>query len=57
MSNNLPSVEILLTPRFQQDLRKLAKRYRPIRRDLTPFLDQLQQGKLLAIAFLAIDTR
>ncbi|MEL6786537.1 MAG: type II toxin-antitoxin system RelE/ParE family toxin [Cyanobacteria bacterium J06607_15] len=45
MSNNLPSVEILLTPRFQQDLRKLAKRYRSIRRDLTPFLDQLQQGK------------
>lgn len=47
MSNNVPSIEILLTPRFQQDLRKLAKRYRLIRRDLTPLIKQLQQGETL----------
>ena len=29
----------------QQDLRKLAKRYRSIRQDLTPLVEQLQQGK------------
>lgn len=45
MSNNVPSIEILLTPRFQQDLRKLAKRYRLIRRDLNPLIKQLQQGE------------
>ena len=45
MSNNVPSIEILLTPRFQQDLRKLAKRYRSIRRDLNPLIKQLQQGE------------
>ncbi|BAZ43400.1 hypothetical protein NIES4102_04000 [Chondrocystis sp. NIES-4102] len=45
MSNNEPSIEILLTLRFQQDLRKLAKRYRSIRQDLTPLIQQLQQGE------------
>lgn len=41
----LQIIEILLTPRFQQDLRKLAKRYRSICRDLTPLIEQLQQRK------------
>jgi mRNA-degrading endonuclease RelE of RelBE toxin-antitoxin system len=45
MENNVPSTQILLTPRFQQDLRKLAKRYRSIRQDLTPLIEQLQQGE------------
>ena len=45
MPNNVPSIQILLTPRFQQDLRKLAKRYRSIRQDLTPLIEQLQQGE------------
>ena len=45
MPNNTPSTEILLTPRFQQDLRKLAKRYRSIRQDLTPLIEQLQRGE------------
>ena len=45
MQNNVPSIEIVLTPRFQQYLRKLAKRYRSIRRDLTPLIKQLQLGE------------
>lgn len=45
MSNNVPSIEIVLTPRFQQDLRKLAKRYRSIRKDLIPLIEKLQQGE------------
>ena len=45
MPNDLPPVQILLTPRFKQDLRKLAKRYRLIRQDLAPLIEQLQQGE------------
>ena len=44
MSNNLP-IQIALTPRFQRDLRDLAKRYRSIRLDLQPLIEQLQLGE------------
>jgi mRNA-degrading endonuclease RelE of RelBE toxin-antitoxin system len=44
MSNNLP-IQIALTPRFQRDLRDLAKRYRSIRLDLQPLMEQLQSGE------------
>ena len=37
MSNNFP-IQIALTPRFQRDLRDLAKRYRSIRLDLQPLM-------------------
>ncbi len=33
-----------LTPRFQRDLRDLAKRYRHVRSDLQPLIEQLQAG-------------
>ena len=45
MPNSVPLIEILLTPRFQQDLKKLVKRYRSIRKNLTPLIEQLQQGE------------
>ena len=46
MSNNeQPINKILLTPRFKQDLRKLAKRYRLIRQDIIPLVEQLQRGE------------
>jgi mRNA-degrading endonuclease RelE of RelBE toxin-antitoxin system len=44
MSNNLP-IQIALTPRLQRDLRDLAKRYRSIRLDLQPLIEQLQSGE------------
>ena len=44
MSNNFP-IQIALTPRFQRDLRDLAKRYRSIRLDLQPLMEQLQLGE------------
>ena len=44
MSNNLP-IQIALTPRFQRDLRDLAKRYRSIRLDLQPLMEQLKSGE------------
>ena len=39
-------VKIALTPRFQKDLRELAKRYRSIRTDLQPLIEQLQAGEI-----------
>ena len=46
-NNNEPlSLEIALTPRFQRDLRELAKRYRSIRSDIQPLIDQLQAGEI-----------
>jgi len=44
MSNNSP-IRIALTPRFQRDLRDLAERYRSIRLDLQPLMEQLQLGE------------
>ena len=38
MSINENPIEIRLTPRFQKDLKILAKRYRSIRQDVQPLL-------------------
>ena len=40
-----PLVEIRFSDEFKNNLRKLAKKYRSIRKDLQPVLDDLQQGK------------
>lgn len=39
-----PSIQILVTPDFQGQLRKLAKRYCNIRSDLQPLFDDLESG-------------
>lgn len=39
-------VEVTLTPLFKKDLKKLAKRYRHIRSDLQPLMNQLLIGEL-----------
>jgi len=39
-----PSIQVLVTPDFHEQLRKLAKRYRNIRADLQPLLDDLERG-------------
>lgn len=41
----LPPLEIGLTPEFQRKLKKLAKKYRSLRSDLEPVLEQLQLRK------------
>ncbi|MBW4517388.1 MAG: type II toxin-antitoxin system RelE/ParE family toxin [Timaviella obliquedivisa GSE-PSE-MK23-08B] len=46
MQTDPPSIQIDLTPRFQRDLRDLAKRYRRVRSDLQPLIEQLQAGEL-----------
>ena len=40
-------IKIALTPRFKKDLRELAKRYRSIRSDIQPLIEQLQAGEIL----------
>ena len=40
-------INIEITPEFQQKIRSLSKRYRKIRSDLEPILDQLRQGETI----------
>ena len=44
MSINDNHEEIKLTPQFQKDLKNLGKRYRSIRKDLQPLIEDLQSG-------------
>ncbi|BAY83624.1 hypothetical protein NIES267_31140 [Calothrix parasitica NIES-267] len=46
MQNESSPIQIALTPRFKKDLRELAKRYRSIRSDVQPLIDQLQAGEI-----------
>ncbi len=46
MSSESSPIQIALTPRFKKDLRELAKRYRSIRTDLQPLIEQLQTGEI-----------
>lgn len=46
MQNESSPIQIALTPRFKKDLRKLAKRYRSIRSDIQPLIEQLQAGEI-----------
>lgn len=41
---DLPPIQLLATPDFQAQLRKLAKRYRNLRNDLQPLLNDLESG-------------
>jgi mRNA-degrading endonuclease RelE of RelBE toxin-antitoxin system len=45
MSND-PIVQVEASAYFQQDLKILTKRYRQVRQDIQPILDQLQLGEL-----------
>lgn len=40
-----PLVEIRFSDEFKNSLRKLAKKYRSIRKDIQPVLEDLQQGE------------
>jgi mRNA-degrading endonuclease RelE of RelBE toxin-antitoxin system len=43
-SDPTPPVRVTFTPEFKRNLRQLAKRYRRIRTDLQPLLDELAGG-------------
>ncbi|MGA1262730.1 MAG: type II toxin-antitoxin system RelE/ParE family toxin [Prochlorothrix sp.] len=42
-----PEMQIEATANFQKNLRALAKRYRSIRKDIQPVLDQLAAGQMV----------
>ncbi len=44
MSNDSPTVQIRFTDDFLRQVRDLAKRYRQIRRDIQPVIQQLEAG-------------
>lgn len=40
-------IQIEASPTFQKNIRTLGKKYRNIRQDLLPVINQLEQGELL----------
>lgn len=47
MQNEPDEIQIKVTPEFKRSLRTLAKKYRNIRSDVQPIIDQLQAGKII----------
>ncbi|WP_414563026.1 MULTISPECIES: type II toxin-antitoxin system RelE/ParE family toxin [unclassified Anabaena] len=47
MPNEQPIVFIDLTPEYKQNLLELSKRFRNIRFDIQPIIEQLQQGEVV----------
>ena len=45
-SDPVAPIQITFTPEFKRNLRQLAKKYRHIKSDLQPILDQLSSGNL-----------
>ena len=45
--SKLPFIQVQVTPRFQGNLRKLAKKYPSIINDIQSVIEQLQQGEML----------
>ena len=45
MSNSDP-IQVGFTPRFEKDVRRLAKRYRKIKLDIQPLIQTLEAGEL-----------
>ena len=42
-----PSVQVSTSDRFESEIRQLGKRYRRIRLDIKPIIEQLEAGELL----------
>ncbi len=47
MTEEIPSIKLLFSDEFKDRLRTLAKRYRSIRTDIQPLIDDLQIGKFI----------
>lgn len=47
MQNDSPLILVEITAKFKRNLRILAKKYRTIRNDIQPIIEQLQAGELL----------
>ncbi|WP_289501331.1 hypothetical protein [Gloeocapsopsis sp. IPPAS B-1203] len=42
-----PLIQVEASPTFNRNLRTLIKKYRSIRSDIQPVIEQLEQGELL----------
>ena len=49
MPNENYSSTIKFTEQFKRDIRRLAKKYRHIKSDLQPIIEQLESGKLIGV--------
>ena len=47
MQNESQSIQILVTSELKRNLKILSKRYRHIRSDVQPIIDQLQSGEIV----------
>lgn len=47
MSNDQPIIQVRLTDNFQQQVSTLAKRYRKIRLDVQPLIEQLEASEII----------
>jgi mRNA-degrading endonuclease RelE of RelBE toxin-antitoxin system len=47
MSNDTPFVQIDLTPEYKRNLRELSKKYRNVRLDTQPIIEQFQGGNFI----------
>ena len=47
MTEEIPSIPILFSDEFKDRLRTLTKRYRSIRTDLKPLINDLQAGNFI----------
>lgn len=47
MTNDTPQIQLVFSDEFKTRLRTLIKRYRSIRTDLKPLLDELQSGNFI----------
>lgn len=47
MPTEPPSVQVEFTPEFKRSLRTLSKKYRHVRSDIQPVIEQLQTGKFV----------
>ena len=47
VQNEPAQIQIQVSPEFKRSLRTLAKRYRNIRSDIQPIIDELQAGKII----------
>lgn len=55
MSEQVPTIEIRLTPEFQTKFKALKKRYRNIQSDIKPIFEQLENGLVPGDQFSGID--
>lgn len=55
LSEQVPEIEIRLTPEFQVKFKALKKRYRNIQADIKPIFEDLENGVILGDQFPGMD--